>query len=278
MTVGDLLRVAMSVLQPRPGLAQPGREARAMLACLLERDEAWVIAHPESGVETRLAAVFERWLERRAGGEPFHHLVGACPFWGRVFAVGPAVLVPRPETELVVSMTLGLGLPDTPRVLDVGTGSGCLAITLALEVPGAVVTATDASLAALAVARRNAVALGARVALIAADLAAPLAGAFDLVVANLPYVPTGDIDTLAPEVRNHDPRPALDGGPDGLSLLRRFLPTLPDLLVPGAYALLEIGPGQAAALDREGLPERLVKVGVERDLGGVERALALRRV
>lgn len=277
MTVGDLLRAAAAVLLQRPGLAQPGREARAMLAFLLERDDAWVLAHPEAGVDSRRATVFQRWLDRRAAGEPFHHLTGACPFWGRLFAVTPDVLVPRPETELVVTRALDLHLPAAPRVLDVGTGSGCLAVTLALELPGSAVTATDVSLAALAVARRNVAALGARVALVAADLTSPVASGFDLVVANLPYLASAEIELLTPEVRDHDPRSALDGGPDGLDQVRRLLPQLPAILAPGAHALLELGAEQAAELARGPLPEGLAPAGVERDLGGVERVLALRR-
>jgi release factor glutamine methyltransferase len=277
MTVGELLRAAAAVLHRRPGLAQPGREARAMLAFLLERDEAWVLAHPEFRVDPRRTAVFERWLDRRAAGEPFHHLTGACPFWGRLFEVTPDVLVPRPETEIVVARALALDLPAAPRVLDVGTGSGCLAVTLALELPGAAVTATDVSLAALAVARHNVAALGARVALVAADLTAPVARGFHLIVANLPYLASAEIGSLAPEVRDHDPRSALDGGPDGLDQIRRLLPHLPAILAPGAHALLELGPGQAAELAREPLPDGLAPAGIERDLGGVDRVLDLRR-
>ncbi len=277
MTLAELLREAAAGLPRREGLPEPAREARALLALLLGTPESWLIAHGDDRASPATVEAFRSWVRRRAGGEPAHYIAGRCPFWGREYLVTPAVLIPRPETELVVEEALRLTLPPDPRVLDVGTGSGCLAVTLALEVPAARVTATDVSLAALAVARTNAERLGAAVALAAADLAAAVAGTFDLVVANLPYVPEADLDALAPEVRLFEPRGALVSGADGLDAVRRILAALPALLTASGVALLEVGPGHATRLRGEAPGHDLAVTGTVTDPGGVERILVLRR-
>ncbi|HPC84574.1 MAG TPA: peptide chain release factor N(5)-glutamine methyltransferase [Thermoanaerobaculaceae bacterium] len=276
MTVGELLAEAAEVLPRREGLPDPGREARWLLARVLERSEAWLWAHPEEEVDATAADRFRAWVAERAAGQPAHYVVGTCPFWGRGFEVAPGVLIPRPETELVVERILRLPLPRQPRVLDVGTGSGCLAVTLALELPGASVTATEISAAAIAVARANAIRLGGRVRFVLCDLASPLAGEFDLVVANLPYVPAGQLAGLAPELA-WEPRLALVGGADGTELLQRLLCDLPRLVAAGGFVVLEHGEGQAdllaPLLPRLGLRE-LVR---QRDISGRDRVLVVRR-
>lgn len=209
------------------------------------------------GFRTRYA----RLVARRASREPVSLITGRREFHGLTFAVGPAVLTPRPETELIVETAtelLGDGAQAPLAIADIGTGSGCLAVTLARAFPRSAVTAIDVSPAALAIARANAAAHGVadRIAWVEAPLADWLAGTapggertpIDLMVANLPYVPTGDLATLAPEVRLHEPRAALDGGPDGLGPLRELLHAAPARLGPGAHLLVEIGMGQAGAL------------------------------
>lgn len=276
MTVRELLAEAAQVLPQREGLPDPAREARWLLAHVLERSEAWLWAHPEEPVAAEVAARFRALVAVRAAGQPAHYVVGACPFWGRGFAVAPEVLIPRPETELVVEIALRLPLPERPRILDVGTGSGCLAVTLALELPGAEVVATEISLAALSVARANAARLGGRVRWVLADVASPLLGDFDLVVANLPYVSEAELADLAPELA-WEPQVALVGGADGAELLRRLVRELPRLLHPGAHAVLEHGEGQAdllaALLPELGLVERERR----RDLSGRERVFVVRK-
>ncbi len=275
--VGELLARGAKMLPCREGIPDPRREAVWLLAAAWGRAEAWVRLHGEASVPDEVARRYEGWLERRAAGVPAHHLSGVCPFWGRPFLVSPEVLIPRPETELIVERTLGLDLPREARVVDVGTGSGCLALTLALERPAWWVIATDRSPAALTVARRNAVTLSAPVRLVLTDLISSLAGPVDLVVANLPYVPAEAMGALPLEVQR-DPPMALDGGPDGLTLVRRLLADLPRVMAPEAVTLLELGDGQADAVAREATAHGLEVTARIEDLGHCERILELRRV
>jgi release factor glutamine methyltransferase len=277
MTVGEALAAAAAALATAPELRDPGREARFLLARLLGQPEAWLLAHPEAPIDAARVAALTAWVSRRRAGEPAHYIVGSCPFWGRELLVTPAVLIPRPETELIVERALLLPLPPRPRVLDVGTGSGCLAVTLALELAGCAVAATDRSATALAVARANAARHGARLAFARGDLAAHVAGPFDLVVANLPYVPDGELASLPATVRDFEPRAALAGGPDGAELLRRLIADLPRLLAAGGVALLEVAPGHAELLAGDIAAAGLAAAPPLVDAGGVARVLELHR-
>jgi release factor glutamine methyltransferase len=277
MTVDQLLRWGTLRLgDPREGLPQPRREARWLLARALAVAETWLLAHRGEVVAAPQEATFRDWIERRRVGEPAHYLTGTCPFWGREFLVSPAVLIPRPETELLITAALAVPRPPTPRVLDVGTGTGCLAVTLAAQWPAAYVFAVDLSLAALAVAQANARRHGATVFLAAGDLAEAIVGPFDLVIANLPYVPDADIPRLAPEVSRFEPTLALAGGADGTHLLLRLLGDLPRLLAPSGHALLEIGPGQVSLLEPYWLAGGLQRAAVIADPAGTPRVLHLR--
>ena len=277
MTVAELLALGATTLDTREGLPNPHREVRWLLARALGCAEAWVLAHPEERVPDAAADVYRGWLARRASGEPAHYIVGSCPFWGRQFTVTPAVLIPRPETELVVECALTLPRGERPRILDVGTGSGCLAVTLALEIPGSRVLATDLSLAAVDVARANACRLGAGVRFAAGDLATHLGGTFDVVVANLPYVSNADIVGLPVEILRYEPRLALAGGEDGTDLLELLLADLPRLLATGGHALLEMGPWQRARLGDVTTATGLLEVQRGLDHAGIERVLVLRK-
>ena len=277
MKVRDLLRDAAAELPAGVGLPDPLREARWLLAAALGCPESWLLAHADDPLPAPSVERFRGWLARRRAGEPAHYIVGACPFWGRDFIVTPAVLIPRPETELLIASALALP-PAPPRsVLDVGTGSGCLAVTLALELSAARVTATDLSPSALAVARANARRHDAVVSLLAADLAAPLRDAFDLVVANLPYLPFGTLGDLSREIRDHEPHGGLFGGPRGDELVGRLIADLPRLLTPGGHALLEVGEGQAGSTIAAALGAGLVHVATVPDAAGIDRVIGLAR-
>ncbi len=278
MTIDELLRWGVPRLgAPREGLPDPAREARWLLARAMGVGEAWLLGHRNEPPKAAAEATFRAWVERRRAGEPAHHLTGSCPFWGRDFLVSPAVLIPRPETELLVGIALTLKLPPAPRVLDVGTGSGCLAVTMAAERPQAYVVGVDLSLPALAVARANIHRHGVEVHLLAGDLAEAVAGNFDLVVANLPYVPEGELPFLPRDVRDFEPHLALAGGRDGADLLRRLVAELPRVLGRGGHALLEIGTGQAELLAHHCSGAGLERAALHPDAAGIPRVLHLRR-
>jgi len=190
-------------------------------------------------------------VKRRGTREPLQHVLGTAEFHGRTFICDQRALVPRPETEQLVELALGMA-KDKPAatLLDIGTGSGVIALTLALELPSAILHATDLSPDALALAAENTArhALTDRIVFHQADLLPPGDIRFDLIIANLPYIPAEDIASLSPEVR-HDPSAALDGGADGLDLIRRLIETAPGRLAPGGALLLEIGLGQADAVN-----------------------------
>ena len=210
-------------------------------------------------------------------GTALPHILGKWEFYGRTFQLSPAVLIPRPETERVVEAALELagGMDTSPSILEVGTGSGCIAISLALELPAVELVATDLSRGALQIARLNAEAHGVsdRIGLVQADLLDGVAGRFDIVCANLPYVRTTEI--VGPLTR--EPRLALDGGPDGLQLIRRMVRELPGRLAPGGGTVLEIDPRQAeqvVRLAQENLPGSTSVVLP--DLAGRDRGVVIR--
>lgn len=224
-------------------------EARVLAAHAWHVAAAWLIAHDTDPVSADHAAEFETLLSRRLQGVPIAYLVGLREFYGRPFEVSPDVLIPRPDTELLVERALAALPPDQPvDILDLGTGSGCIAITLALECPNAHVTAVDRSPAALAVARRNAECLSARVTFMESSWFAALGDQrFDLIVSNPPYIPSQDPHLARGDVR-FEPLAALASGPDGLDDLRHLIQAARDYLKPGASLLLEHGYDQSEAV------------------------------
>ena len=225
---------------------------------------------------------FETFVSRRAQHEPFAYIAGEREFWSLPFRVTPATLIPRPDTETVVEAALAhirIRRKDQPRILDLGTGSGCILLAILSELPGANGTGVDASADALAVAEHNARALGLgdRAAFHLGNWTEGLAGPFDLIVSNPPYIADGDIASLDADVARYEPRAALAGGDDGLDAYRAITAAAPALLAPGAGLALEVGFGQADAV--AGLLRRagLDIAGIHADLAGVPRCVVATR-
>jgi release factor glutamine methyltransferase len=255
-------------------------DAPLLLAHALGCERAALLAHPELALTPAQSAQFRALVERRAAGVPVAYLTGERAFFGLTLIVTPDVLIPRPETEHLVERALAWARTrrEPLRIADVGTGSGAIAVALARHLPAAWVWGLDASPAALGVARLNVARydLAQRVRLVQADLLGPLLGAqgtFDLIVANLPYVPSRALEALA--VTRHEPRLALDGGPDGLAVIRRLLAQAPRVLAADGLLLLEIEATQgarAAALAAKALPG--ARVTVHADYAGRERVVS----
>ena len=283
-TVRSVLAAARDRLREggRTGVAL---EAEVLLAHCLGVDRVALYRDPDRLLTADQVACCLGLVERRGRGEPVAYLTGHKEFMGLDLMVGPCVLVPRPETELLVETALQLlaPVPAAPLAVDVGTGSGAIAVSLAAVHPAVRVLATDVDAAALAVARRNAVAyaVAERISFLQGDLLAPLdtpayLGQVDLIAANLPYVPTGELAGLPRDVRDYEPRLALDGGPDGLDLYRRLVPAARRLLRPGGALLMEIGPGQGAACLAL-LPPPAWESRLLHDLAGRERLVTARK-
>jgi release factor glutamine methyltransferase len=304
------------------GIDSPRLEARLLLAHALGTDAASLLREQNGVADT---AHYDKLLSRRAACEPLALIVGHREFWSLDFAVSPATLIPRPESETLIAAALaafGVGprpdsspplagggwgegsnprirpLPPTPsrkgtgwtllpsksdtapprRILDLGTGTGCLLLAALSEFPAAFGIGADRTPAAAALAARNSGMLGManRAAFVAGDWAAALDGTFDLILCNPPYIATPDLGTLMPDVAHYEPATALDGGPDGYTAYRRIIPDLPRLLAPNGVAVLELGQGQV-----ETVTELARQAGftarAHRDLSGIDRALTLRR-
>jgi release factor glutamine methyltransferase len=259
----------------------PELDARVLIGHALGLDHTGLARAAAQQISDLTATRIERFAARRLAREPVARIVGMREFWGLPLAVTPDVLVPRPETETVVELALDLVDRAGPRtralrIADLGTGSGAILLALLTELPNTLGVGTDTDERALMVARANAARLGlsARAAFLACDFGAALAGPFDLVVSNPPYIASGDIATLGIEVREHDPHRALDGGADGLSAYRIIAADAPRLLGPTGHLVIEIGAGQehdvAALLEAEGL----AMAARRPDLSSVVRALA----
>lgn len=256
----------------------PALEARVLLQYVLNRPAAWLLAHPEETLTPIQETELDKLARRLAGGEPLAYITGRQEFFGLEFTVTPHVLIPRPETELLVEQAIAwlAAHPDRRRAVDVGAGSGCIGVTLAVKTPGLHVTGTDISPEALAAARTNAIhhSVKERLAFVQADLLEGVSGPFDLLAANLPYIPGAALSSL--EVYRHEPALALDGGEDGLRLIRRLLEQAVTRVSPGGILLLEIEASQgeaAAGLARAAF--RRAEVRVLKDLSQRDRLVAI---
>ena len=283
LTLGGALQQATADLR-RAGVEGAGDDARRLLAAALGLSTAQILARPERTLSPEEAESVGRSVARRVAREPVSRILGVRDFYGRSFAISPATLDPRPGSETLIAAVLELAaaegwLARPLRLLDVGTGSGCLLLTLLAELPGAAGVGTDTSVAALNVARANAQRLGLtdRAQWLAADALEAIRGEFDILISNPPYIPTRDIAGLDPEVRLYDPPSALDGGADGLRFFHRLLARMRHVVVDG-WTVLEVGHDQAdaaaALLSSTGSAGSTGNIRFYRDVAGKRRCVA----
>lgn len=270
------------VMLRESGVAEAGLDAELLLRHVTGHDRAALLAHPEEPLAPEAAGRFMALVAERAARRPLQHLTGIQAFWRHDFLVTKDVLIPRPETEVLVEEALHAvrGMPN-PVVVDVGTGSGCIALSLAHERKDAAVYATDVSPEALAVARRNAARLdlAERVSFHLGDLLEPLPTGlrFDLIASNPPYVDPADAPGLSPEVRDHEPALALFAPDEPYGIYRRLVPAATRRLRPGGFLVLEVGQGMADQVVTLCRQAGLVVVTVAKDLAGIPRTVVARR-
>ncbi|MGV3719422.1 MAG: peptide chain release factor N(5)-glutamine methyltransferase [Actinomycetota bacterium] len=279
MTIRALLHDAIGRLQAA-GVDTPRLDGELLLAHVLQRDRTFLFAHPEDVPSPDVAARYGALVGRRVVREPLPYLLGTWEFMGLPFHVSPGVLIPRPETETLVE-TVAARLQRDAQILDVGAGSGCISVGLARLLPHAEILALEPSPEALEVARRNVYDLGfaGRVQVLSGRFPEDAAGlrGLDAVVSNPPYIPSAEVDELEPELRFHEPRGALDGGPDGLEVLRPLVQVGPDLLKAGGLLAVEVAMGQAEGvcdlLEADG---RWRSIETVADLAGIARVVLAR--
>jgi release factor glutamine methyltransferase len=284
LSIAQALAEAAQVLR-RAGVPEERREAASLLAHVIARDRTYIITHTEMALRSSDAYRFRELVERRAAGEPLQYITGHQEFFSLDFEVSTDVLIPRPETELLVETALDLldkSGASNERICDVGTGSGCIAIAILHERPTARGVGLDISTPALRVAARNAARHGVRerLALAASDCFAALNGqvaSFAMIVSNPPYVAAEALDGLQREVREHEPRVALTPGTDGLRVIRRLVTGAPRFLVSGGHLLMEIGFDQHAAVEQLIDAEVWQLLDIHKDLQGIPRTVALRK-
>lgn len=254
-TILRVLRWAREYLEAK-GISEPRAAAEVLLAHGLGLRRIDLYLRHEQPLTSAELARFKSLLRRRLAREPTQYITGHQEFWSLDFLVSPAVLIPRPETEILVEEVVQFFRRAGqlhPLILEVGTGSGAVAVALARELPASRLIASDYTAAAVALARTNARRhqVADRLAFVVGDLLAPFrpSPVFDAIVANAPYIPTAELDQLAPEIRDYEPRLALDGGPDGLGVLRRLIAAAPDYLKPQGLLALEIGQDQYPAVE-----------------------------
>ena len=276
MTREKALAEATARLRGGKGGGDPGRDARLLLRWASGLSPASLTAELNTQQSAEEAARYQKAVSERVAGRPVSQIIGEREFWGHVFAVTPDVLDPRPETETLIAAALEQD--PAGRILDLGVGSGCILLTLLAEWPYALGVGVDISAAALTIAQRNAATLGVadRVALIESDWVTHVDGNFDLIVSNPPYISEAEMAELSPSVRQYEPRQALSPGGDGLGAYRRIAAELGDALAPDGRLILEVGAGQAAAVEAIFEAQGFTPVMRHSDLDGRERCLSMR--
>ena len=280
-TVSEYVYAGAERLRRGPHPERAPQDAELLLMHVLGKDRAWMLAYWRDEVETDCSIPYHAAIERRRTGEPIQYILGEAEFYGLPFRVTRDVLIPRPETEHSVERVLELAAHfPAPRIVDVGTGSGAIAVSVAHELPHAAMTAIDLSAAALGLARENAERNGGagRIRFLEGDLLQPVLGEqFEIVVSNPPYVAEAERETLAVEVREHEPELALFAGAEGLAVYRRLIPQAFAVLVPAGWLVLEMGCGQNAALSALLADAGFRSIGFAADLQGIPRVASAQR-
>ncbi|MBR0739694.1 peptide chain release factor N(5)-glutamine methyltransferase [Bradyrhizobium liaoningense] len=278
-------RRALAAQLQSAGIEEPGLDARLLVGAVLRLDLTDMVTQAARQLTPEEAARLEAYAQRRLAHEPVARILGAREFWGLPLRLSEATLVPRPDTETVVELALEIfreqPASHSPRIADIGTGSGAILLALLHEIPDAFGVGTDLSLTALATARDNATTLGLadRAAFVACSYAAALSGPFDLIVSNPPYIPSAEIPKLSLEVREHDPHLALDGGNDGYDAYRVLIPQAGACLAPGGALIVEAGQGQARNIETLMTAAALsVDRPHKADLAGIPRAVSARKM
>jgi release factor glutamine methyltransferase len=281
VTIAEAMNKAASTLSVH-GVSNAGLDAEVLLRFIIGRDRAWFLTHANEALDEDKRGLFEKAVTRRAKREPLQYITGKQEFWGIEFIVRPDVLIPRPETELVVESAIRTaGKRPGLTIIDLCTGSGCIAVSLAKELPGARIFATDVSEKALSVARENARGqdVSDRIRFVEGDLFEPVAeldirGKVDIITVNPPYIRSGDLRGLQPEVRDFEPEVALIAGPGGREIHQKIIEAAPAFLKKHGALIMEMGEGQAGALlamvnkdGRYGTPEIL------KDLAAIDRVI-----
>ncbi len=286
-TLQSGLREARALLSAQ-GIESTGLEAELLLRHVLEVRKEDLILHAHEELTKRHEEHYRQLLQRRCRREPLAYITGHREFWSLDFTVNPKVLIPRPETEGVIQRMLELTEDGTHedilRVLDMGTGSGILAVVAAVEFPKVRVMAVDCSADALAVARDNALRhqVGERIDFLLMDMMKPWnlkdTGPYDFILSNPPYIPSQEIERLMPDIRDYEPRTALEGGPDGLACYQHLIPNAFDYLKPGGHLIVEVGNGQAESVAQKiQAHSGFEKIKIIQDLNGMGRVVSARR-
>jgi release factor glutamine methyltransferase len=281
LSIADAILQASQILR-KAGVPESWREAGSLLAHVIDQDRTFLLSHAEVQLDPEQFMSFRDSVERRALGEPLQYITGLQDFYGREFRVTPDVLIPRPETELLVAAGLEFIGESDAIICDIGTGSGCIAVTLLCERPNARGVAVDVSAPALLIARQNAIDKGVddRLTFTLSDCFETLpqeTDHFDLIVSNPPYVDADVISGLQREVKDHEPMVALSPGPDGLSIVRRLIQEAPGFLRKDGYLILEIGFDQGEAVERLVDNNDWQLIDIRPDLQGIPRIVILRK-